>query len=166
MGRSAQLGEFVRFAVAGSIGFCVDLVVLLTLVDVFNVAPLPAKAGAFAVALPTTWLINRAWTFRRSTGARKLSLREFMAYLAIQLTGASFNFATFAGCLMALPFSGDPALIVASAAGVVAGMSINFAGNKWIVFRRRGAHTPAVQEMTASSPPPVARPSPERVSVD
>ncbi len=143
MNNSGQLGEFVRFAITGSIGFCVDLVVLLFLVDVFGVAPLLAKAASFAVALPTTWLINRAWTFKHRLGVpAKLSLKEFGAYLGIQLTGASVNYATFAVVLLTSPLTGDVALVVATAAGVLAGMSINYAGNKWVVFRRRPGSRP------------------------
>jgi len=141
---SAQLGEFVRFAITGSIGFCVDLVVLLILVDVFGVPPLLAKVASFAVALPTTWLINRAWTFNHRLGVpAKLSFREFSAYLGIQLTGASVNYATFAVVLLNSPLTGDLALIVATAAGVLAGMSFNVAGNKWVVFRRPPGSAPS-----------------------
>lgn len=137
MKNSEQLGEFVRFAITGSIGFCVDLAVLLFLVDVFGVDPLLAKVASFAVALPTTWLINRAWTFKhRLGGPANMPLKEFGAYLAIQLTGAGVNYATFALVLLSSPLTGDLALIAATAAGVLAGMSINYAGNKWIVFRK------------------------------
>jgi putative flippase GtrA len=144
MNTSGQLGELVRFAITGSIGFCVDLAVLLFLVDVFGVDPLLAKVASFAAALPTTWLINRAWTFKHRLGASaKLSLKEFGAYLAIQLTGASVNYATFAVVLLTSPLTGDLALVVATAAGVLAGMSINYSGNKWVVFRRRPASRPS-----------------------
>lgn len=159
MNTSGQLGEFVRFAIAGSIGFGVDLLVLLILVDVFGVPPLLAKAGSFSVALPTTWLINRAWTFRRRFDApRKLSLQEFGAYLAVQLTGASVNYATFAVVLLTSGLTGQVVLVVATAAGVLAGMSFNFAGNKWVVFRRgpgsRRTSAPA------SCPPPLPQSAP------
>lgn len=145
MNSSHQLGEFVRFAIAGSIGFCVDLLVLLVLVDAFGVAPLLAKVMAFAVALPTTWLINHTWTFKRRMGASaKLSLKEFAAYLAIQLVGAGANYATFAIVLLTTTLTGDLSLIVATAAGVCAGMLINFTGNRGLVFRRPPKHQPSL----------------------
>jgi putative flippase GtrA len=150
-----QLGEFVRFAIAGSIGFCVDVSVLLFLVDSLDVPPLLAKVASFSVALPTTWLINRSWTFRRRLDMpTKLSLKEFGAYLAVQLTGASMNYATFAVVLLTSGLTGDVVLVVATAAGVLAGMSLNFAGNKWVVFRRTGSSGSA----PTSSPPPPQRP--------
>ena len=146
MNNSQQVAEFVRFAIAGSIGFCVDLLVLLILVDVFSVAPLVAKVMSFGVAMPTTWLINHMWTFRRRLGAAaKLSLKEFAAYLAIQLVGAGANYATFAMILLTTTLTGDLALIVATAAGVGAGMFINFTGNRRLVFRRPSKTRPALR---------------------
>jgi putative flippase GtrA len=146
MNNSHQVGEFVRFAITGSIGFCVDLLVLLVLVHAFGVAPLVAKVMSFGVAMPTTWLINHMWTFRRRLGAAaKLSLKEFAAYLAIQLVGAGANYATFAMILLTTTLTGDFALIVATAAGVCAGMLINFTGNRRLVFRRRANSRPALR---------------------
>ena len=56
-----QAAAFVTVSVTA---FLVGLAMLWLLVDVFDVAEVTAQAISLAVAAPTTFLVNRFWSFR------------------------------------------------------------------------------------------------------
>src|SRR5690348_13285811 len=117
--------EFLRFAVAGAVGFGVDSALLLAFTSLLGWPALLARLASFAIALVSTWLINRAWTFRAaSKGAAGIGA-EFVTYGAVQLTGGAVNYAVYA--LVVFMLGREPwQLIVALAAGSGAGMMINY----------------------------------------
>jgi putative flippase GtrA len=131
--------QFLRFAVAGSIGFVVDSLVLLTMTKVFGLSPFLGRAVSFPAALTTTWLINRSWTFRQ---AKPKSLREvgaeYLNYWAVQMSGGAVNIGAFA-VFVALFGKTGLMQVAAVAAGSVAGMFVNYFGNKALVFGEGGA---------------------------
>ena len=62
--------KFLRFVVVGATGFLVDAGVLWLFLTFTPVGPLAARIVAIAVAMTTTWLLNRHFTF----GASKRSM--------------------------------------------------------------------------------------------
>jgi putative flippase GtrA len=126
--------EFLRFAVAGTVGFGVDSALLLAFTSLLGWPALLARLASFAIALVVTWLINRAWTFRAS-GKRAAGIgAEFASYGAVQLAGGAVNYAVYAAVVFAL--GREPwQLIVALAAGSGAGMVLNYLGARRFVFR-------------------------------
>lgn len=126
--------QFLRFGVAGAIGFVVDSLVLLAMTQVFGFSPYVGRAVSFSTALTTTWLINRAWAFRQEGGKspREL-LAEYLNYWAVQMTGGAVNLAAFA---IFVAIFGETGLsqVAGVAAGSVAGMFVNYFGNKALVF--------------------------------
>lgn len=137
--RRNLLPDLCRFAVAGAVGFAVDLSVLLLIVTWLGEPPLLARLGSFAAALITTWLINRYWTFRRRTAGKnpREVRREFVRYSAVSLTAGIANYTVYALLILAAVTPGPRYLVVALAAGVAAGMIINFVGARNFVFARR-----------------------------
>ena len=81
--------DFLRFAVAGAVGFVVDSLTLLALVQGAGWQPLPARLVSMPVAILATWLINRLWTFRAFTAGKSLRNigAEFLGYCTVQVTG-------------------------------------------------------------------------------
>jgi putative flippase GtrA len=128
--------EFLRFAVAGTVGFAVDSGLLLAFTSLLQWPPLGARLASFAAALVATWLINRAWTFKsRETTAGGIG-REFAGYGAVQLTGGAVNYGVFA--LVVTLIGHEPLqLLAATACGSVAGMVINYIGARRFVFRAK-----------------------------
>jgi putative flippase GtrA len=126
--------EFLRFAVAGAVGFGLDAGLLLVFTSVFGWPALLARLASFAIALVATWMINRAWTFRAGRKNAAGIGAEFASYGAVQLTGGAVNYAVYAGVVFAL--GREPwQLMVALAAGSGAGMALNYLGAKRFVFR-------------------------------
>jgi putative flippase GtrA len=132
--------DFLRFAVAGTVGFVVDSVTLLALVQGAGWQPLPARLVSMPVAILATWLINRLWTFRAFTAGKSMRNigAEFLGYCTVQVTGAA---ASYLGYSAVVAFAGARApleLLGAVAAGAVLGLVINYFGARIFVFRQRG----------------------------
>jgi putative flippase GtrA len=123
---SRQLGSF---AVAGALGFVVDVAVLY--------AALALGAGwaagrllSFLAAAGFTWRFNRRFTFT-PTGS---PWREWWRYLAGMSAGMLVNFLVYSLVLSLVAASWwSPAFAVGC--GSVAGLAVNFTSAKLFVFK-------------------------------
>ena len=135
--RKRQLGEavagFFWFGVAGVIGFLVDVGVLYLLKGALGLYG--ARVLSFFCAAFSTWLFNRAVTFRgRRSGHSKG--KEFGIYLALMTIGGSVNYGVFALLVSRLDLVAQhPAIGVA--AGSLAGMVVNLVTSRFMLFRHR-----------------------------
>ncbi len=127
--------EFLRFAGTGALGFAVDSALLLAFTGGLGWPPLMSRLASFAVALVSTWLINRAWTFRASAKSPRAIGAEFAGYGAVQMTGGVANFAIYA-LIISLIGHEPLQLLVALATGAAAGLGINYVGARRFVFGR------------------------------
>jgi putative flippase GtrA len=126
---------FFWFAIAGVIGFLVDVGVLYLLKGALGVYG--ARVLSFLCAAFSTWLFNRAVTFRgRKSGHSRA--REFGLYLALMTIGGSVNYGVFALLISRVALvSQQPAIGVA--AGSLAGMAVNLLTSRFLLFRHRHA---------------------------
>lgn len=126
--------QLPRFALAGTTGFVVDAGVLYAALaaglDYYS-----GRAVSFFVAVVTTWLINRTWTFGASR--TRPTAAEFARYFAAMSLGGAVNYVTYAIVVSLLPRAAWLPL-AAVAAGSIAGLGVNFATARLWVFRRRG----------------------------
>ena len=130
MSRST-VSQFLRFGIAGAIGFVVDVAVLY----------LAMAAGAdfylgrgisFLCAVFATWQVNRNFAFKASSSMPLW--QEWWRYLLAMLGGGAVNYACSAIAVMLLP-PGPLSPMLAVAVGSIAGMSVNFISSKLFVFR-------------------------------
>ncbi|TBW39301.1 GtrA family protein [Siculibacillus lacustris] len=94
-----------RFAMTGGIGFVVDVGLLSFLTVVFDVNPYVARVFAILVAMTTTWVINRRYTFKvhdRVTETRDV-VAEGGRYGLVAVAAALVNYAVYAATLYSLP---------------------------------------------------------------
>jgi putative flippase GtrA len=127
----STLSQFLRFGIAGGIGFVVDVAVLY----------LAMAAGAnfylgrgisFLCAVFATWQVNRNFAFKPS-GALS-AWQEWWRYLLAMLGGGVINYLCSAIAVALLP-PGPLAPLIGVAIGSIAGMSVNFISSKLFVFR-------------------------------
>ncbi len=128
--------DFLRFVVAGTVGFIVDSLTLLALVQGAGWAPLSARAVSIAVAVVSTWVINRQWTFRDASAGKDMRGvgTEFLTYCGVQLLGAVTSFAIYS-VVVALGAKAPLELLGAVAAGAACAMLVNYFGARMFVFR-------------------------------
>ncbi|WP_250492654.1 GtrA family protein [Caballeronia sp. GAWG1-1] len=123
--------QFLRFAIAGGVGFLVDAGVLYVMLHL-GAGPYLGRVVSFLCAVVATWQINRRITF--TPGAHRSILREFYQYLLAMIGGGACNYAAYVLALRLLPAHALTPL-AAVAAGSVAGMVVNFVLAKLWVFR-------------------------------
>ena len=130
--RWALLHEFRRFGTVGLAGLAVETTFVYGLREVTNL--FAAKAVALLIAVTTTWALNRAWTFAgRGSGSL---LRQWALFAGANSLGAALNLGTFSLLVWLVPFCAAYP-IVPILAGVAAGMFVNFAMSRRVVFRAR-----------------------------
>ena len=123
--------QFLRFGIAGAIGFVVDVAVLYLAIAAGADFYL-GRGISFLCAVFATWQVNRNFAFKAS-GSMSL-WREWWRYLLAMLGGGVVNYACSAVAVMLLP-PGPLAPMLAVAVGSIAGMSVNFISSKLFVFR-------------------------------
>lgn len=129
--RLAVVQQFLRFGTVGALGFVVDTAVVYGLRGPLGLYG--AGALAYLVAATCNWLCNRLWTFR---GPHRLAAhRQWAAFLATNVVGFVVNRGIFALLVTVSPFCAAYP-VVAIAAGVAAGMFLNFAAARKLVFAR------------------------------
>jgi putative flippase GtrA len=121
-----------RFILVGGIGFIVDASLLAILHYQFDLGTLPARLCSFTVALTTTWLLNRRFSFAAHASDRRFA--EWLRYALINGIGGSMNLAIYVTLTQLLPgWLGDPlvALSIASACALL----FNYTGSRLLVFQ-------------------------------
>lgn len=125
-----QIGAF---AVVGAIGFAVDAGVFMALSSLMTLPPVTARVLAFLPATGVTWALNRSAVFRTPHRRRGQKLTEYVRYLLVQAFGIGFNFSAFYLVLNAAP---SLPMLAPLAFGSLSAMVLNYAGARWLVFRR------------------------------
>ncbi|MCS6891362.1 MAG: GtrA family protein [Rhodovarius sp.] len=134
------MGQFLRFGVVGTLGFLVDAGVLMVMLWL-GLGPYWGRVVSYIAAASGNWAMNRAWTFR-DRGAGQPMGRQWAMFLLLNLLGFAANYGTYAALVTFEPTVARwPVLGVA--AGAIAGMLINFAIARQVIFRpRQGGRGP------------------------
>ncbi len=126
-------GQFLRFCIVGGVGFCVDAAVLLLLVGAAGLNPVAARFASFGCAVLATFELNRRWAFAGATP--QPYLRRLATYLGVQGVGFAFNLGVYAAAYLILPAPFNAPVLSLAYASILA-LLVNFAGARFIVFRR------------------------------
>ncbi len=129
--RFGTWSEFVQFAMVGTSGVVVNLVVLSLLLwaglerDV-------AIALAIAVSMVTNFGLNRRFTF--SYARSDSIIKQFFGFVSASAVGAAINYLSTLGILSLWPTLW---VQLAALGGVLMGLGFNFVANRFLVFRKR-----------------------------
>jgi len=124
--------EFIRFAVAGAIGFVVDAGILY-LALALGAGYFFGRCLSFLAAVWATWRINRRFTFVVSQD--RSQWKEWWQYLFAMLAGGVVNYAAYSAAILSLP-KNVMLPLVAVAIGSVAGMTVNFLSAKLWIYKK------------------------------
>ncbi len=125
------LVQFIRFGTVGVVGFVVDTAVVYA--SRAWAGLYVAGVLAYAVAVTTTWWLNRVWTFR-GHGTGVAAHRQWLAFVVMNVPGLCLNLGTYFLLVGLFPVC-DAHPEIAIAAGAVAGMFANFTLARAVVFR-------------------------------
>lgn len=128
--RLALLCQFMAFGTVGTVGFLINTAVVYGLRGPLGLYV--AGVVAYLVSATGTWTLNRLWTFR-GRGAQPI-LRQWSLFLLANLGGFVPNCGTYAALVTWSPTCAEHP-VLAVAAGAIAGMFVNFALSRRVVFR-------------------------------
>lgn len=118
----------IRFALVGIIGFFADTGTLFALTQL-GLDPFTARICSIAVAMFTTWRLNRALTFGASD---RNQASEGARYSVVALAVAGLNYVVYAGLLLAIPGLWP---VAATALATICSMTASYFGYSRLVFR-------------------------------
>ena len=126
------LGQMLRFAASGVLGFGVDTGLLYALMALS--VPFPVgRALSFLGAATFTWWFNRRHTFH-TTHHKEATWAEWLHYLAAMAIGGTVNYGVSLWSYQGFGTVREHP-VLALALGTGAGMVINFLTARFVVFR-------------------------------
>ena len=132
--------QFLMFSVSGAIGLIVDLSALYLASIFMNLYS--ARLLSFLVAVTSTWLLNRNFTFKESEQKKQTEIKqknylltEFLRYFVANLSGGLVNLAVYS-LYISYNFETTEKYI-ATCLGSLSGLALNFSLSKFVVFRKK-----------------------------
>jgi len=130
--QSLPIGRLFRFACVGFAGFAVDTGSLALLHHGFGMDPFSARIISIALAIFSTWRLNRSVTFGRSDSGQ---VSEGARYYGVALVTAAVNFGIYSAILLIWPVVWPVAAAVVATAMT---MFMSYFGYSRLVFRTGG----------------------------
>jgi putative flippase GtrA len=128
--RIAMAAQFMRFGVVGLAGLVVDTATVYGLRHALGLYG--AGLVAYVFAATGNWVLNRIWTFR-GLGSGPAH-RQWAMFMVTNLGGFVLNRGTYAILVTFVVAAADQP-VIATAAGSIAGMFVNFSLSRRLVFR-------------------------------
>lgn len=122
------LRQFVKFCLIGLANTALDFVVYLFFTRVIGLYYILANVISVFVAMSSSFILNKHWTFRNKDNNHKI---QFLKFSLVNLIYFIINNAVVFG-LVHYGHTGD---LVAKVVAVVIGMFWNFGANKFWTFR-------------------------------
>lgn len=126
-----SIGHFLKFQVVGAINFFVDFGILSLLTGAFGMWVVPANIISYTCGVINSFILNRYWTFKIKLSFFSVHFIKFVFVnlvslgvntLAVYILGELYGLPNFFAKLIATVFS----------------FTVNFAGNKLLVFKEDG----------------------------
>jgi dolichol-phosphate mannosyltransferase len=124
--------EFLQFAIVGSSGFIIDLMVYLAL-QAFGVSHTVARAMSFWPAASWNWALNRTITFSHREKTKKTT--QWGTFVTSSLIGFGVNYGTYYTLTSFVPFFQEYK-VLALIVGVLMGMGFNFSISNLFIFKK------------------------------
>jgi putative flippase GtrA len=128
--RRVLAAQFLRFGAVGLIGLIIDTTSVYGLRHALGLYG--AGLVAYVIAASGNWILNRMWTFRgQGSGPAH---RQWAMFMVTNMAGFALNRGTYA-LLVTFVAAAAEQPVIATAAGAVAGMFVNFSLSRRLVFR-------------------------------
>lgn len=130
----ANAMHLLQFLIVGASGVVVNMLVLTLLMA----AGLPARAaiaGGIIVSVLTNFLLNRRFTF--SYARDRNPWKQLAGFIGASAIGMAVNYGVSVSLLDRVLPEARGSVYLASLCGILAGMTFNFLGSRYVVFRKR-----------------------------
>lgn len=126
--------EFIKFGITGLLGTVTNLFIFFLGADLLKFPEIPVSIFCFIIASAQNYLINHIWSFKEYTGGEKISFFKWLQFISGSLAGLLLNILMMKLILYLFDL---PYKFIAQAAGIAAGMAVNFIISKFFVFRKK-----------------------------
>jgi len=123
----------LRFAVVGGIGFLVDTLAMIALLELIGLDLAPARVLAFLLAASSNWVLNRIYTFSDRALIGRKSI-EWLRFVVSAVVSAIPNLGVFFVLMTLLP-ANLPWIVFAMCCGILAGYFSNYQLARLWVYR-------------------------------
>lgn len=122
--------QFLRFGTVGFVGLVIDTATVYA--TRHQLGPYLAGLLSYLVAATGNWLLNRTWTFK-GYGSGPMH-RQWAMFMLTNLAGFILNRGAYAALITYLPAAAEQP-VIATTAGAIAGLFVNFSLTRRLVFR-------------------------------
>lgn len=126
--------SLLQFLVVGASGVVVNLAIL-TLLLALGISEWASLAGGVVVSLCTNFLLNRRFTFSYARNGKLWA--QFSGFIGASLVGLMVNYVVSLIALFRFLPDVPHAPQMAALLGIACGMTFNYLGNRFFVFRRK-----------------------------
>ena len=145
-------GHFMKFMAVGVINFFVDYGVFFLLTNVFAMMIAPANIISYTCGVINSFLLNRHWTFKIR---HSFFSTHFLKFIFVNLISLGFN--TLAVWILVKLYSFNAGLFgmenfFAKLIATVFSFTVNFAGNKLLVFSEEQEEANIGSKITPKKP--------------
>ena len=120
-----------RFCIVGFLGTATNLFVFYIASHIVTLSINISSVVAFSVAVTQNYLLNHLWSFKHVTAGRP-NVSSYVRYVFVNLFSLLLNLLVL-DILVYFGFNS----VLAQAIGIIAGLSINYAGSYFFVFMRK-----------------------------
>ena len=125
---------FLQFMVVGASGVVVNLLTLTLLLQA-GLSDSVSLAGGIAVSVVSNFLLNRRFTF--SYARNRNPCKQFAGFVAASALGMAVNYRVALYLSASVLQESPSSIYVAALAGIASGLTFNFLGSRFVVFRKR-----------------------------
>ncbi|MDF7677706.1 GtrA family protein [Acetobacteraceae bacterium ESL0709] len=127
----APLLQFIRFGLVGTSGLGVDWLSLKIFLSFMSFSP--AICSAYIISASWNWMLNRLWTFRKTSHDRHKASTQWFRFIIATLPGFFANRSIALLLHYYVPSIRQENLLILFC-GALGGMTINFLLTKYCVF--------------------------------
>jgi dolichol-phosphate mannosyltransferase len=132
IGKETAFDQFIKFFVTGGLGTITNLIIFFLCADLAGLPEIPVSMACFFIAASQNYVINHRWSFKAAKRKAVLSITKWGTFLCASLLGLGVNITVLN---LVLVYFSLPYKFIAQVFGIVAGVGVNFAVSKMIVFR-------------------------------
>jgi len=134
MRMNTGIKQFIKFGITGGLGTITNLLLFFLFADKIGLHEIPVSISCFLIAGTQNYIIHHKWSFRKATAQSKPSLGKWAFFIGASLVGLGINLLVMKAVVT---YWMPPYKVIAQAAGIAAGMLVNFAISKYIVFKNK-----------------------------
>ena len=125
--------ELFKFGTVGFLGTLTNLTIFFLMVDLGGFDHNLGSVAGFLVSVTQNFILNKRWTFSARLDGPARLLAAYAKFVGVALGGLFVNILALNAVLAVIVL---PYKTIGQGIGILAGMSVNYLGFRYLVFRK------------------------------